>query len=701
MKSKIYSSDHVKLSSKGQVWIPVLLTLGFLMAFPVAELLMLGNWYGMDYETYQIAMLYENLWRDGFVATGFVVTVIAAFLNGINGFWYLYSSRKIDFYHSFPVTRSQMFWNRTFVSVIYYLVPYVIMEFLAVCLGAFRGFFSMKLMKMAVCMLLIHLVMYLMLYFTVVLVISMTGNLLMGALCLAGINFYGPVLGILISYYQAALFSTYPDIDYGILKILKSQSTPLYLARSFLDVYAYGKFGSELLIMIIVTGILIICAYLAYTKRPAEAAGHSMVYCWSEAVISFLVTVAVGLGVGFIFLLATNGIRGDRTLQIKNGWWIFGLAFGTVLSHGILEIIYKMDFKKFFSHKIQLAAAGAVVAVCAVILRQDLMGYDTYLPDREKLESVSIDFDTSMYNSESMSLVRSENGVYDINEYIYRPEETLDMISITPNNGLYQAIQKIVSKEKTRSGRTSAVPVKYVLSSGRSVYRRYDVGKSELKELLRESFEDEKYKKMRYSFLEIDKEYLEESSISFMSGMTYVYQKQQEGGQELLEALQQDIEEASSEDFVGIPIAKVAFQYNDVPLKASVSNLVPGREPYTYFSTRVNIYPGFKRTVALLQKTGYPLCMEDVDIESVELVYYSTKDDGEINWEDSEQVTYTSQEEIEELKKCMVESSLIPFWAENEPSIEGIARLKGGQDSFISVDLLKDQLPDFVKKALK
>ena len=37
MKSKICSSKYVKTVSKGKGWIPAFLTLGFLLAFPVAD----------------------------------------------------------------------------------------------------------------------------------------------------------------------------------------------------------------------------------------------------------------------------------------------------------------------------------------------------------------------------------------------------------------------------------------------------------------------------------------------------------------------------------------------------------------------------------------------------------------------------------------------------------------------------------------
>ena len=146
MRSKIFSSDHMRASSKGQMWIPVFLSLGFLLAFPVAELLKLGNWFGMNYEPAQIEMLYENLWRDGLMATGFTVIFLAAVINGINGFWYLYSRKKVDFYHGLPITRKKLFWYKTGMGILYYLIPYMVCMFMALCIGAMRGFYSLKLL---------------------------------------------------------------------------------------------------------------------------------------------------------------------------------------------------------------------------------------------------------------------------------------------------------------------------------------------------------------------------------------------------------------------------------------------------------------------------------------------------------------------------------------------------------------------------
>lgn len=82
MKSKIYSSRYMKISSKGMIWIPAFVTIGFLLAFPVTELIMLGNWFGMEYTAEQISLLYENLWRNGFMVSGLAVLLLRRCLTG-------------------------------------------------------------------------------------------------------------------------------------------------------------------------------------------------------------------------------------------------------------------------------------------------------------------------------------------------------------------------------------------------------------------------------------------------------------------------------------------------------------------------------------------------------------------------------------------------------------------------------------------
>ncbi|MDO4272626.1 MAG: DUF6449 domain-containing protein [Eubacteriales bacterium] len=685
MKSKIYSSDYIKTTSKGQIWIPSFLAVGFLMAFPVVELLMLGNWFGMNYESAQIESLYENLWRDGFMFTGFIVIALAALINGINGFWYLYSSRKIDFYHSLPVKRKQMFLHRTCVGVLYYLIPYLIMEFAAICIGAMRGFFSLKLMKMAVTMLAFHLIIYLMLYFCVVLIICMTGNILMGAVVLFGLLAYGPLLGQMISIYQKVFFSTFYPMDYGIIDILKNQGSPFRFARSFLVHYGEGKAGIMLAVLIILTAALFVGAYFAFLKRPSENVGKSMIYRWSEVVVRFVAVIPAGFGVGLIFYMAPRR-------SVREYWWIFGMAVGTVLAHGVIEVLFQMDFRKFFSHRVQLVIAVAAVAVCALTVKFDLTGYDTYLPAYEKLEGVNVALVSLGFEDVPYISMPDNEEYYEVQDSWRNGYSELDTQDVGLSQDIYRSLEHIISrKHNSMDGRVYSVPVKYMLKSGKEVYRNYKIQSSEVREFLKACYDEGTLQERKYAFLGIEEKYLQSLAGTFYDGETYsLFQGEREKTHKLIEALMQDVKDADTETMLQDPCAVLMFQYENIPVKAKTSIRGIPMSSTSYYYSNVYVYPGFKRTVALLKETGYPMSMEEVQVDYIKIICYGDNGDGQYT-----EMKYDSKEQLSQLKKCVMPYQFSCAWTEKLSLADFTMMIHDGRDE-IPVDVKAEDIPAYV-----
>ena len=295
------------------------------------------------------------------------------------------SKRQTDFYHSLPVKRSRMFWNRIYTGLVYYAVPYVIMVFLAICIGAARGFFSLKLMGAALALFGIHLIIYLLIYFSMVLILCITGNLLMGIFCMGMLYCYGPGLSLLLGSYRYGFYEThYMGKSYGLIRFLREYTSPAGIVNQFAAAYEEGKGMEDFLILFVLTVLLAVLSYVAYLKRPSESAGSPMVYRTVAFIVKLMVVIPCGLGAGYIFYLIPIN-------SMKTFWWIFGLLLGTVLSHGFMETAYQMDFHCFFKKKIQLAAAGLIVAACAMVYETDLFHYDSYVPPKEKIASVSVD----------------------------------------------------------------------------------------------------------------------------------------------------------------------------------------------------------------------------------------------------------------------------------------------------------------------
>lgn len=699
MKSKICSSKYVKTVSKGKGWIPAFLTLGFLLAFPVVSLLMIGNWRGSGYTSEQMEFLYENLWKDGFLLTGGFVAVATAVLNGINGFIYLYSKRQTDFYHSLPVKRSRMFWNRIYTGLVYYLVPYMIMVFLAICIGAARGFFSLKLMGEALALFGIHLIIYLLIYFSVVLILCITGNLLMGIFCMGMLYCYGPGLSLLLGGYRYGFYeSYYIEKNYGLIRFLREYISPAGLINQFAEAYQKGEGMRLFMVLLVLTVLLTYLSYVAYLKRPSESAGSPMVYRGAAFIVKIMVVIPCGLGAGYFFYLIPIS-------SMKTFWWIFGLILGTVLSHGFMETAYQMDFHCFFKKKIQLLAAGLIVAACAMVYETDLFHYDSYVPPKEKLASVSVDM--NMFSNNMGTYIKEvEDGIYqvgmesadwDLREYSVSGKKEI-------GDKTYNAFCSIAEKQKERGkkyekgdhiveGTNSDIVFKtgvmYKLKSGKKIYRNYRINAIESQELIQCLYEEENLKDNVLDMLDLGTEYLDEMYFSAADGRGYmIFQEQKEKWAELLEALKKDIEDAGAESFTGIPCCSIQLTYS-LPGVMSVSTLVPGeenRKEYAY--STINVLPEYTHTLSVLEETGYPITLDDIKIKKATVQYYGK--------EKEKTAVYEKAEELQKLKDAAVPAGGFYSWLECEEDVSVIFQTEQGYEFYVR--LLKNKIPDFVQK---
>ena len=607
----------------------------------------LGSWRNLGYTQDQITLLYYRLWKDGFVLTGMAVAMAAGFMNAVNGFLYLYSRKKTDFYHSLPMKRSELFAEKAVMGLIYYLVPYIVIEFLTVCVGAARGLFSLELMGMAVKMLCLHLLVYLMIYFSVVLVLCITGNMLMGILTLGGMYLYGIALEFVLAACGLTFLDTFIDKRYGIMAFLLKDASPAAFAFSLADAYSAGHAAKYLVALVILIVVLAVLSWIAYEKRPSEAAGRSMVYRWVAVLVKFMVVIPTGLAVGWIFYPQADG--GTKLI-----WWVFGLILGTVLSHGMIEIIYHMSFQKFFAKKMQLVLAGVLVFGCAMIYQKDLLHFDSYLPKQQELASVSLSngFDMDYYSHIERSADGNFYALTD-NYNWYDPSNAL-----TGAEGIgdetYKALENIVKDSPnvdTEQKRSAFISVKYTLKSRRVVCRGYWADVQNLKSLMKGLYAEEDLKEKKYEFLDLDEKYLTRIGMTDASGMGYdIFQNDSRQKQELLDALKKDIESASAEAMVEETTIRLDFNYV-LPIRNDVNSLVPGqnKEEVTYADWNLGVPPSFKNTLAILEKTGYPLSIEELDINKISLTYYEEEDAST-----QEEVSYTKPKEIKAIQNALI-----------------------------------------------
>ena len=565
-----------------------------------------------------------------------------------------------------------------------------------ICIGAARGFFSLSIMGMAVKMFFLHIIIYLVIYFSVVLVISVTGNMLMGILCLGGMYLYGIVLNLILVAYGQSFWQTFfsAEYQYGRFNALLHMASPGTLILNMVSDYAEGKTGKLLAAVIILGVIFGVLEWTAYKKRPSESAGKSMVYSWISIVVRFMVVVPGGLAVGWIFYSLTTG-------KVRILWWIFGMILGTVIIHGLSETIYQMSFQGFFTKKLQLVIAGALVAVCALIFQKDLLHFDSYIPKQEDIASMNLNmmsFDQDYYEN----VQKTKDGEYEITDANNWAEPAMAFVG---KNGIgdqtYKALQDIVSSnpkgEVIDGDYTYYSIIKYTLKSGKEIYRKYWIGTENLSALVKGLYEEENLKEQKFGFLNLDQKYLKNIGLNDASGNGYsIFQNDSDKMKQLLEAMKKDVDAATTEDFMQAPEVKMDFAYQ-FPGKQDVNNMIPGNTNANvqYANWIVGIYPSFKNTLAILKETGYPLTVEDLDIEKIMLNYFNDEDGQQ------EDVTYEMPEEIKALKEAL--TVRYNGYVDKDSEIYQNIYVSVYTDKGEAVNaygLKTEKLPDFVKEKI-
>lgn len=160
-----------------------------------------------------------------------------------------------------------------------------------------------------------------------------------------------------------------------------------------------------------------------------------------------------------------------------------------------------------------------------------------------------------------------------------------------------------------------------------------------------------------------------------------------------MEALRADVAEADAEVLTEVPCANLGLEYEKIPLSSAKDSFGVRLNPYMDDYEYIFVFPGFKRTVALLEENGYALSLEDAPIEKVRVEIYDLYDGAAMELE------FDEEEEIEQLKECLIPYTLSPGWLNTENS--ATAWVTGGWMQEESMRILAEKEPEFLKEAIE
>ena len=472
--------------NKRYLWLYVLNGIILLWMGPI------GITFGITYD-----LDYEVMSRIGFNYGGHLILTLLGVIAGIYGFSYLHSQKKVDFYHSQPITEENRFFNCYSSGLLCCYIPYGIILLLDILIVKSYGILTFDMFQQILANALLGMLLYFAAYQVAILMTIITGNVLYSIALTGGALIYEVLVRKVIDDFSSLFFRNYSY--YGREEFLQCKWSSVWPLLQKLELGGlsctssskemWEATGSTCIRVAIISLIVGGVAYFAYKKRPLEYNGPSLTFQRLKSVVKVAIMVLVS---GIILDMHMTELSCGDILEGKR---IFVSGCGNVLlvvgiCHVIFEFLWELDIRAVKKHLI-----STVVAVVGMIafwgsFYYDLFGCNNYVPNPDWVESVSISLENCFVNDRT---------------YDYR----LNHINLTCVEEACEAAKELaLNNEKLASGvsgeddeETFWAGFAFHMKNGTTHYRTYRIiaksGETPLSYLIN----DEEYKKGTYPFL--------------------------------------------------------------------------------------------------------------------------------------------------------------------------------------------------------
>ena len=318
-----------------------------------------------------------------------LAVIILAVTCGVSMFAYLHNRRKVDFYHSLPISRSRLFAVNYATGALCALVPYLALHALSIVSACAMGFgevVNASLIGVIASNVIFFFLLYAMAAVTTILCGNTVITLLLGLWV-----YFGPTLVIALwQGLKSMFFQTYvtdasmtsllfcnkfaPLIQYFGVNGTKMHSwagEPVYTmdySAGLQEPSAIGLLIGYAVAAIVITAL----ALFLFRIRKSERAGTALAFNPIKLPVKIIICVVMGTAFAELFKMLVYG---------SELWFWVGLVLGTVIFHCVVEIIYAFDFRAIFRKPLQLVIILAVLCAGLLTMQSDVFGYDKWLPD--------------------------------------------------------------------------------------------------------------------------------------------------------------------------------------------------------------------------------------------------------------------------------------------------------------------------------
>ena len=752
MISKNLFFKLLREQTKQRIWLIALMCLVSFFAFPVAAALMSGAFLDMEQLTAQADrsaglltvemcrnMASQELieeFQDWISPTGPLLLwmiPIAAAVGALAEFSFLHSRRKTDFYHSLPVKREILFAVSYVGGILYVAVPYVI------GLLAAGLMIQIKVMPYSVDWgtlltgVLQGIAFFILSYSAASAAAILTGNIVVSILGIFVFFFWGPLTVFLVHAYCQAYFTFFYQAE-GILSWLSvSNTSPVFFYWT-----AGANAGGRALGALAAGAVIGAAAMILYRKRPSEAAGRAMAFSLSQPLFKIILTVPGALGFSLFFY----EMRGSFA------WGLFGLFCGVLIMACVIEIIYHFDVRRAFAgwKSTAVGAAAALSIFCLFFF--DLAGYDSYLPEQEKIESVGVSsyllYGNLTQDRTEISAEKGHDGQIFVIGNTPGEYEVLKEMEISDEEAV-QAVLEIAEKGISRKNRiggqeeteaftsiqngdgemteenvpeeSGQVLIQYHLKNGSTATRVYWIDLLDVKEASDRLYASADFKKESYPVFSMDEKELAGANFHVFDTYSHI----ETGREELAELFRVYQEEflqlTADERREEVPLGYIQFKTES--MQNTIDQIRAEKGDYTRFNdfAYYPVYPSFERTVSLLReadvKMADSLKTASIDRAVVEMWIDSDSRDSFKPYSSDGIRTYLSDSSmcLEVTEPSMVDEILDNVGTSEDPlyrncvdeSMEVVIYVQDGKDGEVDSFRLrfkKGQIPGFVEEQM-
>lgn len=397
-----------------------------------------------------------------------VISVVVPTIVGLLVYRFVHSKKTSVFAHSLPVSRSTNYVSTLLAAFTLMAVPVILtgIVLIAMSLFGYSAFFDVTSCLVWTGLNLLSL-------FLMFSVTSFSAFLTGNSFAMVGLNALILFIPLIIA---ASLSSLAYVFLYGyyetnlLLQTATEWNFPIYIfsvANAIVNIPDLPFGWIKAVIMLIIAIALYVAAFFLYKKRNMEKAEDVAAYKCLNPIYKYVLTLLAALGAFAIF---------SHTLG--EGVW-FATMMVLIISAVVYfaaEMVLKKSLKIWRAYKGYLVFLTIFAIGVSIVAFTSFFGYETYIPDTEDVEKVSV------YDSRA----------YEGDRYISDPE----MIEYARQvHAQLTEKENVYTIEKYMKDRREGLYISYKLKNGNTVLRRYPVTSQMFCKVLDDLYESQEYKK--------------------------------------------------------------------------------------------------------------------------------------------------------------------------------------------------------------